>query len=83
MQISKRNEPYVKINIQERQTASKQMRMVQNKVVDTYAIDIESIKKNMDESRYSTHRKYNNSGYKTINIKFNGKTKTLSGKGKK
>ena len=56
--------------------------MFQNKVMDIDAIDIESIK-NMDKSRYITHRKYNNSRYKTIKIKSNGETKTLTWKGEK
>ena len=37
----------------------------------------------MNENRHSNHRKYNNSGYKIINIKVNGETKLLKGKGEK
>ena len=56
MWILKRNKPYFKTNIQEKWTTFNQMIMVQNKVVGTYTINIESIKKNMDKSRYSIHR---------------------------
>ena len=83
MWISKRNEPHIKTNIQERQATFNQMMMVQNKVVETDAIYIESIKKNMGNSKYSTHRKYNNSGHKKNRIKCNGETKLLTGKGEK
>ena len=48
--------------------------MVQNIVVDIDTIDIESVKKYMDNNSSRTHRKYNNSGYKTIKIKCNVKT---------
>ena len=37
------------------------MRMVQNKAIDTDTIDIECVKEDMDKSKHSTHRKYNNS----------------------
>lgn len=47
------------------------------------AIYIESVKKNTDINSSSTHRKYNNSRYKTIKIKSNGKTKILTGKNEK
>ena len=57
--------------------------MVQNKAIDIDAIDIECVKEDMDKSKHSTHRKYNNSGYKTIKIKFNGETKTVKEKGEK
>ena len=42
-----------------------------------------SIKKYMDNSSSSIHRKYNNSGYETIKIKCNGKMVTPKGKGKR
>ena len=81
--ISKRGETHIKTNIQKRWVTFNQMRMVQNKAIDIDAIDIESVKEDMDKGKHSTHRKYNNSGYKTFKIKFNGETKTLTGKGEK
>ena len=59
------------------------MKTIQNKAVDSDAIYIESVKENMNEKRHSNHRKYNNSGYKIINIKVKGETKILKGKGEK
>ena len=56
MWILKRNEPHIEKYIQEKRTTFNQILMVQNKVLDTYAINIESIKENMDKNRYSTHR---------------------------
>ena len=61
MWISKRSETHIKTNIQERWATFNQMRMVQNKAIDTDAIDIEYLKEDMDKSKHSTHRKYNNS----------------------
>ena len=75
MWISKRNESHIITHIQERWETFNQMSMVQNKVVDIDAIDIQSVKINMDNSIYSTHRKYNNSGYKIIRMKYNDETK--------
>ena len=83
MWISKRSETHIKTNIQERWATFNQMRMVQNKAIYTDAIYIECVKEDMDKSKHSTHRKYNNSAYKTIKIKFNGETKTLKGRGEK
>ena len=59
------------------------MIMIQNDIVNTDTINIESVKKNMDNNSSSIHRKYNNSGYKTIKFNCNGNTGTLMGKFKK
>ena len=42
------------------------MRIAQNKFVDVYLIDTESVKKCMDNNSSSIHRKYTNFGYITI-----------------
>ena len=80
---TKRNEQHIKTNIQERWATFNQMKMIQNKAVDSDTIDIEFVKENMNENRHSNHRKYNNSGCKIINIKVNGETNILKGKGEK
>ena len=59
------------------------MRMIRNRAVDSDTIDIVPLKWNINENRHSTHLKYNNSGYKVINVKFNGDTKTLKEKNEK
>ena len=83
MWISKRNESHIITHIQERWETFNQMSMVQNKVVDIDAIDIQSVKINMNNCIYSTYRKYNNSGYKIIRMKYNDETKKQTGKGDK
>ena len=59
------------------------MKMIQNWAICSDAIDVESVKENTNENRHSNYRKYNTSGYKIINIKVNGETKILKGKGEK
>ena len=54
--------------------------MIQNKILDRNAINIDSMKKNMDNNSSSTRRRCNNIGYKMIKIKCIGKTTTLKEK---
>ena len=54
--------------------------MTQNKILDRNAINIDSMKKNMDNNSSSTRRRCNNVGYKMIKIKCIGKTTTLKEK---
>ena len=82
MWISKRNEQHIKKN-QDRWATFNQMKMIQNWAICSDAIDVESVKENTNENRHSNYRKYNTSGYKIINIKVNGETKILKGKGEK